>query len=415
MSAETPVPVPGRVVLVHDYLLVMRGAERTFEAMAACFPDAQLATLLYDPVASEGRFRDRVIRTSFLQAFAAEQRGYRRFLPLLPLAAERLVVDDAALVISSSSAFAHGVRPAPDAVHVSYCHSPFRYAWHERERTEHAVPAPARPAARAVLGAVRRWDVGAAARVSAFVANSELTRTRIQDFYKRDAIVVHPPVDVERFAAEPDPQDYVLTVGEVTRHKNTEMAIAAADRAGLKIKVVGEGPDLARLRRRFARAEFLGRVDDHRLIDLYACCRAVVAPAIEEFGITMVEAHAAGRPVLAVAEGGALEIVKDGVTGVLVRPRSVDALAEALRATDWESFSPGSLRASAERFSSEQFRRGFTTAVASVLARTPGAEDAWIGASRRRRTVRPRVAQPLPVITSQSLPGGSLARSSYWS
>ena len=177
------------------------------------------------------------------------------------------------------------------------------------------------------------------------MANSEITRRRIAEFYGRDATVVHPPVDINRFTCEPDPQDYVLSVGEVTRHKNTELALAAAERAGITIRVVGEGPDLERLRARYRRAEFLGRVDDRRLAELYAGCRALVVPAVEEFGITMVEALSAGRPVLAAASGGALEIVTDGETGVLVKPRSVDAMAEALRATDWEGFDVARLRA----------------------------------------------------------------------
>ena len=229
MTAQLPVSADDGVLLVHDYLLVMRGAERTFEAMTECFPEADLATLLHDPVATQGRFRGRPIRTSFLQPVAAKQGRYRRFLPLLPLAAERLPADHARLIISSSSAFAHGVRPARDAIHVCYCHSPFRYVWHERDRTERAVPPAARPAVHAVLAAIRRWDRTAAGRVTTFVANSELTRRRIREFYGREALVVHPPVDVERFTADPDPRDYFLTVGEVTRHKDTEITLAAAE------------------------------------------------------------------------------------------------------------------------------------------------------------------------------------------
>ena len=323
----------------------MRGAERTFHSIAGCYPSAEVATLLYDPRRTNGRFADRRVRTSFLQPFAADQRRFRRWLPLLPLAAERLSVRDARVVISSSSAFAHGVRPTGGAVHVCYCHSPFRYIWHERDRTTRSIPAPLRSSANAAIGALRRWDLRAASRVTQFVANSEITRRRIAEFYGRDATVVHPPVDINRFTCEPDPQDYVLSVGEVTRHKNTELALAAAERAGITIRVVGEGPDLERLRARYRRAEFLGRVDDRRLAELYAGCRALVVPAVEEFGITMVEALSAGRPVLAAASGGALEIVTDGETGVLVEPRSVDALAEALRATDWEGFDVARLRA----------------------------------------------------------------------
>jgi glycosyltransferase involved in cell wall biosynthesis len=211
---------------------------------------------------------------------------------------------------------------------------------------------------------VRRWDVAASRRVTAYIANSALTAQRIADFYGREASVVHPPVDVERFEGAPAAEDFFLLVGELTSHKNAGLALAAAERAGVKVKVVGNGPELARLRQRYPRATFLGRVSDRRLIELYARCRALITPAIEEFGITMVEAHAAGRPVVAARRGGAVEIVDDGDTGVLFTPGSVDALAEALRETDWDRFDVGRLKASARRFSSSEFRRRFSFEVA---------------------------------------------------
>jgi glycosyltransferase involved in cell wall biosynthesis len=355
------------VVLVHDYLLVMRGAERTFVEMAKCFPNASIATLLYDPVGTQGRFRHRRVRTSFLQPVAASQAHFRRFLPLMPLAAERLPLGDARVVISSTSAFAHGVRPTPEAIHVSYCHSPFRYVWHERRRTEERIRLPLRPLAHGALGALRHWDVRASQRVTAYLANSQLTRQRIADFYGREAPVIHPPVDVERFGALPAPEDYFLLVGEVISHKSPEVALAAAERAGVPVKVVGTGPELARLKQHFSHATFLGRVDDRRLIELYAGCRALIVPAVEEFGMTMVEAHAAGRPVIAASRGGALEIVDDGETGVLFTPGSVDELAEALRVTDWEGFDVGRLKQNAQRFSFGEFRRRFGFEIARIL------------------------------------------------
>jgi glycosyltransferase involved in cell wall biosynthesis len=410
--AANQVPSGDRMLLVHDYLLVMRGAERTFEAIANCYPDATIATLLYDRVGTEGRFAHRHVRTSFLQPFAADQRRFRQCLPLLPLAAGRLRVRDARLVVSSSSAFAHGVHQAGDAVHISYCHSPFRYVWHERARTERRAPLAVRPALRAVLGAVRQWDVRAATRVDAFFANSELTRQRIGDFYGRDAIVVHPPVDLDRFSRRPDPRDYFLMVGEVTRHKNSEVALVAAEKAEIKLTVVGAGPDLPRLRERFRRAEFLGRVGDDRLSELYANCRALVVPAVEEFGITMVEAHAARRPVLAAASGGALEIVTDGVTGVLVPPRDVDALAEALRATDWERFDPVALGSNAARFSPTEFRKRFSGAVAHAFARARG-HKATAPAPPGLLPARPNYAHATAIAVASSTLGGSLARSRH--
>ncbi|MBV9816734.1 MAG: glycosyltransferase [Solirubrobacterales bacterium] len=378
----------GGVVLVHDYLLVLRGAERVFEAMLGCFPDAPVATLLYDRGGTQGRFADREVRTSFLQRLAADQKRFRGFLPLLPMAAERLAIRDARTVISSSSAFALGVRPAPDAVHVCYCHSPFRYVWHERARIEREMPSSARGAMRHVLDALRRWDSAAAARVNGFIANSELTRQRIGDFYGRDSVVVHPPVQLDRFTADPDPGDYFLTVGQVTSHKRTETALAAAEQAGVTLKIVGEGPHLDALRARYPRAQFVGRVDDRELSRIYAGARALVVPAIEEFGITMVEALAAGRPVLAAAAGGALEIVSHGETGVLVDPGDAAAMAEAMRTVDWESFDPDRLRASARRFSPEQFRQRFASALAALVSEAvlePAFEDAGVLAGARRR------------------------------
>ena len=361
------------VVLVHDYLLVMRGAERTFAAITDCFPRAPIATLLYDEFGTHGRFRGRAVTTSFLQSVAADQRRFRHFLPVLPLAAETLRLGNARVVVSSSSAFAHGVRPPPDAVHVCYCHSPLRYAWHESERAHNELPPWARPAGRAALAGVRRWDRRAAQRVTAYIANSELTRRRIAEFYGRDAAVVYPPVELDRFTLGPDPSDAFLMVGEITRHKNLEVALAAAQRAGVRIQVAGDGPDLTRLRRHFPDAEFLGRISDEALLARYARCRALVVTAVEEFGITMVEAHASGRPVVAAARGGATEIVQDGVTGVLFPPGDVDALADTLANVDWEAFDPHTLRANAERFSSDRFERRLKEEIAGAVAHTDSA------------------------------------------
>src|SRR2546426_2954802 len=266
---------PGRppahsVALVHDYLLVMRGAERTFAAIADCFPDAPIYTLLYDPVATEHRFGDRRVHTSYLQWSGVRQAGFRRLLPLFPRAAEKLPVRDHDLVISSSSAFAHGVRPREHSMHITYCHTPFRYAWHDRARALEEAPRYLRPIVRRQLKRIRRWDFAASRAVSHYIANSDLTRGRIERFYGREATVVHPPVEVDRFGVGV-PEDFFLLVTEVVRHKRVEIALKAARRARLAIKVVGDGPDLRYLSRAYgATAEFLGRVSDAELASLYA-------------------------------------------------------------------------------------------------------------------------------------------------
>lgn len=356
------------VALVHDYLLVMRGAERTFSAIASCWPDAPIFTLLHDESAFDGAFSGHDINTSYLQHLGIRQTQFRRFLPLLPAAARSLPVERYDLVISSSSAFAHGVRAGRNSIHVCYCHSPFRYAWHERERAVREVPWWLRAPTRGVLARIRKWDVAASRGVTHFIANSELVRRRIRCFYGREATVVHPPVEVERFHVRL-PQGYFLLVGEVVQHKRFALALEAARRARRRVKVVGEGPQLAALRREYAAtAEFLGRVSDAELGELYAGCLALIIPGIEEFGITAVEAQASGRPVIAADAGGARETVVDGETGILVPPEDVDSLAATLASTDFDRFPSAKLRRHAETFSVEVFKRRFKGAVDRLVA-----------------------------------------------
>jgi glycosyltransferase involved in cell wall biosynthesis len=348
---------PGSLALVHDYLLVMRGAERTFAAMAECYPEAPIYTLLWDERSTADRLADRTVCTSPLQRLRVGQRGFRRLLPVLPLAVQRLPLAEYDVILSSSSAFAHGIVPRPDATHVCYCHSPFRYTWHERRRALAEAPFLLRPAMRALLWQVRRWDLAASRRVTHYVANSALTRKRIRHFYGRDAAIVHPPVEVERFHTG-EPGDYFLVVSEIVAHKRVEIALEAARRAGQPIKVVGEGPELERLRHLYRdSADFLGRVPDGELVELYAGARALLMPNVEEFGIAAVEAQAAGRPVVATDAGGAQETVVDGETGVLVPPEDVDSFAETLRHTDFDRFRPERARSNARRFSSATFER----------------------------------------------------------
>jgi glycosyltransferase involved in cell wall biosynthesis len=347
---------PARVTLVHDYLLTLRGAERTFAAMADCWPAASISTLLYDERATRGRFAGRRIHTSPLQHTGMRQRGFRALLPLFPWAVEHLYLEPAEIVLSSSSAFAHGVRPDPAAIHVCYCHSPFRYVWHERDRALAEAPVAVRPALRRQLRRIRHWDLAASCRVTQYIANSRLTRERIAAYWHRDATVVHPPVDVDRFRIG-DAEDFFLVVGELVPHKRVDVALEAARRARRPIKVVGEGPDRPRLEGRYGgTAQFLGSVDDEQLVALYARARALVVANVEEFGIAAVEAQASGRPVVAVDAGGVRETVQDGETGVLVPGGTVDALAEALACVDFDKFDPRAIARRARRFSPESFQ-----------------------------------------------------------
>jgi glycosyltransferase involved in cell wall biosynthesis len=356
---------PERVSLVHDYLLVMRGAERTFAAIADLYADAPIFTLLYDEQGTRQRFAGRSITTSGLQRLGVDQSNFRRLLPLYPRAAERLKPPSSDVLLSSSSAFAHGVHKPDGAIHICYCYTPFRYAWDKRAHALDEVSRTLRPLLRSQLRRIREWDLSASRRVDAYIAISEYGRERIRRCYGRDAAVVHPPVDTHRFTSG-EPGDSLLVVSELVRHKRVSVALEAARRAKMPIRVVGSGPNYAALSKYYPEAEFLGRADDEQLAELYASARAVVVPSVEEFGITAVEAQAAGRPVIAAAAGGALETVLDGQTGLLARPDDVGSFTQAMHQLDKLDFNSARAIDNAERFSVAAFQRRLSAHVTEV-------------------------------------------------
>jgi glycosyltransferase involved in cell wall biosynthesis len=367
------------LALVHDYLLVLRGAERTFAAMTEVWPEAPIVTLLYDEAGTQGRFADRSITTSRLQRLGVSQANFRALLPLFPTAAGRLKIEGFDHIISSSSAFAHGLKKPHGAMHVCYCHSPFRYAWHEQAVALSEVSAPLRPLLRLLMRRHRSFDLRAARRVDQYIANGQITQQRIKRYWGREAPIVYPPVDVERFSIG-EPRDHLLFVGELVRHKRPDLAIEAAAAAGRRIKVVGTGPELGPLQERYSdQAEFLGRVDDLELSRLYSEAAALVVPNVEEFGLVSVEAQAAGRPVVGIEEGGVSETVVHGDTGILVPEGDVDALVRALR-SDFSEFDPHHISAHAQRFSREVFQ----TRLREVV------EEAWERPYRARHPVSRR-------------------------
>jgi len=392
MSAVARDAAPGNVAggdrgvaLVHDYLVFLRGAERTFAAIAEMWPQAPIHAVAYSERATEARFAGREVHTSWLRWLRPRRALLPFLLPLYPRAVESLRVSGCGLVVSSSFSFAHGVRTDPDAVHVCYCHTPFRYAWHEREAAVARAPgAVRRPLAR-ILEGIRDWDRRASARVTRYVANSRVTQGRIERFYGREAEIVHPPVDVQRFEplSPAEVGEHFLLVGELVAHKRPEIALDAARLAQRPIKVVGGGPELRRLRARYGdHAEFLGRVGDDRLARLYAGALALVVPGVEEFGIVSVEAQASGRPVVALRASGAAECVRDGATGVLLDRQDAAEFAAAMREVDFRRFDASVARASAERFAVPRFQAAFREAVASACAGGSSARtESWLGAA----------------------------------
>jgi glycosyltransferase involved in cell wall biosynthesis len=358
----------GRIALIHDFLLDLRGAERVFAAMCDRWPEADVFTAVYDERGTEGRFADRAVHTSFLQRLRPTSRTFRPLLPFYPHAVESFDLRGYDTVISSSSAWAHGVLVDPGAVHVCYCHNPFRYAWTEREATLQARNAFVRPALRVLLSQWRQWDWIAAQRVDRYVANSHTTAERVRRYLGRDATVLHPPVELERFTPGAVGEHYVV-LAELMAHKRIDVAVEAFSRLGRPLVVIGDGPAERRLRRIAGpTVRFAGRVPDARVAELLSSARALVVTAVEEFGIAAVESLAAGRPVIALGEGGVRESVRPGVTGVFYDRPDAPSLAEAVLALDDLAIDPAACRAAAEQFSVRRFQDRLAAIVAEATS-----------------------------------------------
>jgi glycosyltransferase involved in cell wall biosynthesis len=360
-----------RVALVHDFLVDVRGAERVFLELCAMWPQAELYTAVYDAAGTEGRFAHRTVHSSFLQRLKPSARTFRALLPLYPVAIESLDLRGYDLVVSSSSAWAHGVLCDEPTVHVSYCHNPFRYAWNDRQRTLARVDPLTRAFLRRAFSRWRQWDWIAAQRTTAYVANSRTTQARIRAYFGRESTIVHPPVDTSRFSPGPVRDHYAL-VSELMPHKEIEIAVGAFTKLGLPLIVIGDGPDYRRLRSRAGRTvTFAGRLPDQTVADILQGARALVMTAVEEFGIVAIEAQAAGRPVIARRAGGALETVVEGVTGCFWSG-GPDELAAAVRAFDDGAVDPQACVRNAARFDAAVFRRRMRAEVERAYRRRHG-------------------------------------------
>ena len=350
-----------RVAIIHYWLVTMRGGERVVEALLDLYPEADVFTHVADVSAISPRIAARLKGTTFVGRIPGARRLYQKLLPLMPLALERLDLSDYDLVISSEGGPTKGVLPRADALHVCYCHSPMRYLWVMPEGYLAELPAPLRPLAAWMLHRLRIWDVTTAARVDHFIANSATVSKRIRRFWRRDSIVVHPPVDLARFAVAPDgPDEAYLFASQLVGYKRADIAVRAFAGSERTLIVAGEGAELAALRRiATPNVRFVGRVTDVQLAGLYARCRALVFCAEEDFGIVPLEAMASGRPVIAFGRGGVRETVVDGVTGLFFHAQTADSLRATLdRFEAMEArFDPATIRRHAEGFGRERFAR----------------------------------------------------------
>jgi len=363
-----------RAAIVHYWLLNMRGGEKVVEALCNLLPDADIFTLFYDPDRVSSVIRSHRVQASFLQPF---RKHYRSLLPLMPMALESFDLRGYDLVVSSESGPAKGVILPSTTRHVCYCHTPMRYLWdlYPAYRNEWVHSRLKRALMTPMANYLRLWDHATAARVDDFIANSANVRGRIWKTYRRESIVVHPPVAVESFYWKPS-QDYYLIVSELVAYKRLDTALRAFAKNGRKLRIVGDGPEYRALRRMATgNVEFCGRASEADLRELYARCRAFLMPGEEDFGITPVEALASGKPVIALGRGGAIETVPiaEPLGGLLYGDATAEALCEAIES--WERlenrFVPQAVQAYATKFSASEF----TTRMKTVLFTPAPARD----------------------------------------
>ncbi len=350
------------VALVHDWLNQMGGAEAVLESLVQMFPHAPIYTSIYWRDEMPPAYMGWNIRPLWLNHAPRIYERHQQYLALYPAAWSSLNLAHYDIVLSNKSGFCHGVRTRArkrTALHICYCLAPTRYVWafDEYARSE-GMRASLRLALKPMILLLRRWDYRAAQRVDHFIAISTEIQNRIKRYYKRDAVIIFPPVDIRRFAPQRERGDYYLIVSRLIPYKRLDLAIEAFNRLGLPLVVAGGGRDAARLEKLAkSNVQFLGRVSNADLPDLMARCKAFIFPGREDFGITPVEAEASGRPVIAFGAGGVLDSVIDGETGVLFEEQTVESLMSAVERFNTLKFDSAIIHCHAETFSMETFRQ----------------------------------------------------------
>jgi glycosyltransferase involved in cell wall biosynthesis len=346
-----------KIALVHDYFIQMGGAERVAAAMHDSFPTAPMYTTVALPHRLPQQLRGADIRTSPMQRLPGMESRFRHYFMLYPFAIENFDLREYDLIFSSSSGYAKGVRRRKNAIHVCYCHTPMRWVWRyedyvDRERfggiTRSLLPM--------CVWGLKKWDLRAAQQPSYYIANSKIVARRIKEIYGREAFVIPPPIDVDRFRPSNEVDNYYLVLSRLIPYKRIDLAIEACNKMNRRLVIVGDGPDRERLEKLAGpKTEFLGRQPDHLVNQYLSRCRALLFPGEEDFGMAPLEANAAGRPVIAYGAGGALETVVSGVTGVFFDKPNSDSLATAIEEFESRFWYQSMLRKHAEKFGQDVF------------------------------------------------------------
>lgn len=359
---------PKRVAIVHDWLPTYGGAERVLEQILHIFPQADLFSLI-DTLPENGRgfIQNKSVCTSFVQRLPFGKTHYRSFFPIMPLAIEQFDMSGYDLILSSSYSFAKGVITGPDQLHICFCHSPVRYAWDLQHQYLKQGVGRGAWLARLLLHYVRMWDVRTAHGVDHFIANSKYIARRIEKVYRRDALVIYPPVDIDAFPLRCEKKDFYFTASRMVPYKRMDLIVEAfAAMPDKKLVVIGDGPEFKKIRAKAtSNVELLGHQPFGVLRDYMQRARAFVFAAEEDFGIAPVEAQACGTPVIAFQKGGTMETVIDGETGIFFAEQTAESIRDAVAQFEWQSdeLDAVRIRQNAERFSVARFRAEFANYV----------------------------------------------------
>lgn len=348
-----------KIALVHDYLVQYGGAERVLKCFTELYPYAPIYTLVYDKEAMHGNFADKNIKTSFIQKLPFAKKRHRIFPQFMPMAIEQFDFSNYDIVLSDSSSYAKGVITGSQTLHICYMHTPMRYAWDDCQKytSDFSFPKFIKKFIPLVMNYIRIWDRTSVERVDKLIANSNFVARRIKKYYKRDSVVIHPPVDIENFYISGKRGDYFLLAGRMLAYKRNDIAIEAFNKLGLKLKIIGRGPEMKRLKKLAkTNIEFLGRVSDQELARYFAECRAFIFPQEEDFGIVAIEAMASGKPIIAYRGGDIIEHMEEEKMGIYFDNQNPEAIMGAVREFNDDDYDPHYIRAKALKFDKNIFK-----------------------------------------------------------
>ncbi|MEK3721181.1 glycosyltransferase [Paenibacillus sp. FSL H8-0034] len=350
-----------KIAIAHDYLIQMGGAERVVEVFHHMYPQAPIFTTVFSSNGLLDALKDADIRASWLQKMPGGTNNFKGMLPLYPFAIRDFDFREFDMVLSSSSAFMKSIQVPKETFHLCYCHTPMRFAWdYDTYMQRQSKSNVLKQLLKIYMQQLKTWDQRTSKNVNQFVANSSVVKNRIQNYYNRDSDVIFPPINTSRFHSSATIGNYYLIVSRLVSYKRIDLAVETFSRNGLPLYIVGEGPDLGRLRQLAkSNVKFLGRLEDGDVTKLMAECRALIFPGEEDFGITPLEANAAGRPVIAYQSGGALDTIMPKLNGIFFKRQEIDDLDAAINEVENHAWDVQQIVNHARKFDEKAFMVNF--------------------------------------------------------